>query len=114
MTPGNIRLLPGGHHAIREHRRTFVYSHPNTSAQYPKILREEVSIHVIQSREHILNTASLLSTAFIYESLNLYKVLGSHLQLCRGTFIVPSEGAAMTGFQEKFKRDGVNLITSAR
>ena len=25
---------------------------------YPKICREEVSIHVIQSREHILNTVS--------------------------------------------------------
>ena len=25
---------------------------------YPKICREEVSIHIIQSREHILNTYS--------------------------------------------------------
>lgn len=29
-----------------------------THVQYPKICREEVSIHVIQSREHILNTYS--------------------------------------------------------
>ena len=29
---------------------------------YPKICREEVSIHVIQSREHILNTVSRPST----------------------------------------------------
>jgi hypothetical protein len=32
-----------------------------TLAQYPKICREEVSIHVIQSREHILNTVSHLN-----------------------------------------------------
>ncbi|KAF8629995.1 hypothetical protein AX15_003166 [Amanita polypyramis BW_CC] len=48
---------------------------------FPKICREEVSIHIIQSREHILNTYS--------EAISKY-----------------AEG--------KFKRDGVNLITSAR
>ncbi|KDQ60882.1 hypothetical protein JAAARDRAFT_31884 [Jaapia argillacea MUCL 33604] len=48
---------------------------------YPKLLREQVSIHVIQSREHILNTYS--------ESIWNYA-------------------------EAKFKRDGVNLVTSAR
>ncbi|KAG5643234.1 hypothetical protein DXG03_001318 [Asterophora parasitica] len=48
---------------------------------FPKICREEVTIHVIQSREHILNTYS--------EAISKYA-------------------------ERKFKRDGVNLITSAR
>ncbi|KIK59475.1 hypothetical protein GYMLUDRAFT_44452 [Collybiopsis luxurians FD-317 M1] len=48
---------------------------------FPKICREEVSIHVIQSREHILNTYS--------EAISKYA-------------------------EDKFKRDGVNLITNAR
>ncbi|KAF7363718.1 hypothetical protein MSAN_01029600 [Mycena sanguinolenta] len=48
---------------------------------YPKICREEVSIHVIQSREHILNTYS--------EAISNYA-------------------------ENKFERDGVDLITSAR
>ncbi|KAK7037985.1 hypothetical protein R3P38DRAFT_2903787 [Favolaschia claudopus] len=48
---------------------------------YPKICREEVSIHVIQSREHILNTYS--------EAISNYA-------------------------ENKFNRDGVNLVTSAR
>ncbi|KAJ3773955.1 hypothetical protein FB446DRAFT_686955 [Lentinula raphanica] len=48
---------------------------------FPKICREEVSIHVIQSREHILNTYS--------EAISQYA-------------------------EDKFKRDGVHLITSAR
>ncbi|KAI0063437.1 mitochondrial NADH dehydrogenase [Artomyces pyxidatus] len=48
---------------------------------YPKICRNEVSIHVIQSREHILNTYS--------EAISKYA-------------------------ENKFKRDDVELITSAR
>ncbi|EGN95573.1 hypothetical protein SERLA73DRAFT_186657 [Serpula lacrymans var. lacrymans S7.3] len=48
---------------------------------YPKICREEVSIHVIQSREHILNTYS--------EAISKYA-------------------------EDKFRRDHVDLITSAR
>ncbi|KAA1469406.1 mitochondrial NADH dehydrogenase [Dentipellis sp. KUC8613] len=48
---------------------------------YPKICREEVSIHVIQSREHILNTYS--------EAISKYA-------------------------EDKFRRDDVDLITSAR
>ncbi|KAJ7085784.1 hypothetical protein B0H15DRAFT_369914 [Mycena belliarum] len=48
---------------------------------YPKICREEVSIHVIQSREHILNTYS--------EAISNYA-------------------------ENKFNRDGVHLVTSAR
>ncbi|KAG9318597.1 mitochondrial NADH dehydrogenase [Chiua virens] len=48
---------------------------------YPKLCREEVSIHVIQSREHILNTYS--------EAISKYA-------------------------EDKFKRDRVNLVTSAR
>lgn len=48
---------------------------------YPKICREEVSIHVIQSREHILNTYS--------EVISKYA-------------------------EEKFRRDNVDLVTSAR
>ncbi|EEB92071.1 hypothetical protein MPER_09473, partial [Moniliophthora perniciosa FA553] len=52
---------------------------------FPKICREEVSIHVIQSREHILNTASLRYS----EAISKYA-------------------------EEKFERDGVNLITNSR
>ncbi|KAF8889472.1 hypothetical protein CPB85DRAFT_1231500 [Mucidula mucida] len=48
---------------------------------YPKICREEVSIHVIQSREHILNTYSAAISKYV---------------------------------EDKFGRDGVDLITSAR
>ncbi|KAH8106890.1 nucleotide-binding domain-containing protein [Cristinia sonorae] len=48
---------------------------------YPKICREEVSIHVIQGREHILNTYS--------EAISKYA-------------------------EDKFERDQVDLITSAR
>ncbi|KAJ7583007.1 pyridine nucleotide-disulfide oxidoreductase-domain-containing protein [Mycena floridula] len=48
---------------------------------YPKICREEVEIHVIQSNEHILNTYS--------EVISKYA-------------------------EQKFQRDGVDLVTSAR
>lgn len=48
---------------------------------YPKICREEVSIHLIQSREHILNTYSEAISKFA---------------------------------EEKFRRENVDLITSAR
>ncbi|EKM55109.1 uncharacterized protein PHACADRAFT_183946 [Phanerochaete carnosa HHB-10118-sp] len=48
---------------------------------YPKICREYVSIHVIQSRSHILNTYS--------EAISRYA-------------------------EDKFNRDGVNLVTNAR
>ncbi|GBE81875.1 hypothetical protein SCP_0402490 [Sparassis crispa] len=48
---------------------------------YPKVCREQVSIHVIQSREHILNTYS--------EAISRYA-------------------------ERKFKRDNIDLITSAR
>jgi NADH dehydrogenase len=48
---------------------------------YPKLCREEVSIHVIQSREHILNTYSEAISKFA---------------------------------EDKFQREGVELVTSAR
>lgn len=48
---------------------------------FPKLCRNEVSIHVIQSREHILNTYS--------EAISKYA-------------------------EDKFQRDGVELVTSAR
>jgi len=48
---------------------------------YPKICREEVSIHIVQSRSHVLNTYS--------ENISRYA-------------------------EDKFQRDGVNLITDAR
>ncbi|KAI9458282.1 mitochondrial NADH dehydrogenase [Russula earlei] len=48
---------------------------------FPKLLRKEVSIHVIQSREHILNTYSEAISKFA---------------------------------EEKFRREGVELITTAR
>lgn len=49
--------------------------------QYPKVCRKDVSIHVIQSRSHILNTYS--------EAISKYA-------------------------EDKFDRDGVELITNAR
>ena len=55
-----------------------IYSH---ATQYPKICRKDVSISVIQSRSHILNTYS--------EAISKYA-------------------------EDKFDRDGVNLVTNAR
>ena len=51
------------------------------ATQYPKICRKDVSIAVIQSRSHILNTYS--------EAISKYA-------------------------EDKFDRDGVNLVTNAR
>jgi hypothetical protein len=39
------------------------------AVQYPKICREEVTIHVIQSREHILNTVRELRVKYKIETL---------------------------------------------
>lgn len=52
---------------------------------YPKICRQEVSIHVIQSGEHILNTVSgiiRLSRSLIPQPHAL--VLRSNFKICRG------------------------------
>jgi len=52
---------------------------------YPKILRQEVSIHVIQSGEHILNTVSraiVFYRSFVPQPH--VSVLRSNFEVCRG------------------------------
>jgi len=54
-------------------------------AQYPKICREEVSIHVIQSREHILNTVrenALENEGVIFTFGTVFR---GYFKICRGT-----------------------------
>jgi len=52
---------------------------------YPKICRQEVSIHVIQSGEHILNTVSCI-VDFSHSAIPqlFVSVLRSNLEVCRG------------------------------
>lgn len=53
---------------------------------YPKICRQEVSIHVIQSGEHILNTVSCI-VDFSHSAIPQFfvSVLRSNLEVCRGS-----------------------------
>lgn len=53
---------------------------------YPKICRQEVSIHVIQSGEHILNTVSC-TVDFSHPAIPQFfiSVLRSNLEVCRGS-----------------------------
>ena len=53
---------------------------------YPKICRQEVSIHVIQSGEHILNTVSCI-VDFSHSAIPQFfvPVLRSNLEVCRGS-----------------------------
>ncbi|KAF8882357.1 hypothetical protein CPB85DRAFT_1378267 [Mucidula mucida] len=71
----------GGPTGIETAAEIYDFCQEDIMKYYPKICREEVSIHVIQSREHILNTYS--------EAISLYA-------------------------EDKFARDNVDLITSAR
>ena len=82
---------------------------------YPKVCRQEVSIHVIQSGEHILNTVSrivgsshsrTLKPVFQYsEAISKYAEVGHVL-----TFLL----IWINTLQDKFAREGVDLITRAR
>ncbi|KAJ6597216.1 pyridine nucleotide-disulfide oxidoreductase-domain-containing protein [Mycena vulgaris] len=71
----------GGPTGVETAAEIYDFCQEDIMAYYPKICREEVSIHVIQSREHILNTYS--------EAISNYA-------------------------EDKFNRDGVDLVTSAR
>ncbi|KAJ4487664.1 hypothetical protein J3R30DRAFT_3430235 [Lentinula aciculospora] len=71
----------GGPTGIETAAEIFDFCQEDIINYFPKICREEVSIHVIQSRGHILNTYS--------EAISQYA-------------------------EDKFKRDGVNLITNSR
>ncbi|KAJ3805570.1 hypothetical protein F5876DRAFT_51637 [Lentinula aff. lateritia] len=71
----------GGPTGVETAAEIFDFCQEDIMNYFPKICREEVSIHVIQSRGHILNTYS--------EAISQYA-------------------------EDKFKRDGVNLITNAR
>ncbi|KAJ7047122.1 hypothetical protein C8F04DRAFT_1062771 [Mycena alexandri] len=71
----------GGPTGVETAAEIYDFCQEDIMAYYPKICREEVSIHVIQSREHILNTYS--------EAISNYA-------------------------ENKFNRDGVDLVTSAR
>jgi hypothetical protein len=53
---------------------------------YPKICRQEVSIHVIQSGEHILNTVSCV-IGFSHSVISQFcvSVFRSNLEVCGGT-----------------------------
>jgi hypothetical protein len=55
------------------------------SVQYPKICREEVSIHVIQSRSHILNTVGRTPIPLMSSSTNQPHTACSTLKLSRTT-----------------------------
>ncbi|KAK7467389.1 hypothetical protein VKT23_004445 [Stygiomarasmius scandens] len=74
-------ICGGGPTGVETAAEIFDFCQEDIFNYYPKICREEVSIHVIQSRSHILNTYS--------EAISNYA-------------------------EEKFKRDGVNLVTNAR
>lgn len=68
---------------------------------FPRILRNEVSVHLLQSRGHILNTYD--------EALSIYA------EVCSFESVFP---AVMTetnlGMQERFARDDVDVQTNAR
>ena len=58
---------------------------------YPKICRQEVSIHVIQSGEHILNTVrSIVGCSRSFTSHPYASVLRSYFQVCRGRLFLKS------------------------
>ncbi|KAI0072265.1 nucleotide-binding domain-containing protein [Panus rudis PR-1116 ss-1] len=71
----------GGPTGVETAAEIYDFCQEDIISYFPKLCREEVSIHVIQGREHILNTYS--------EAISRYA-------------------------EDKFKRDGVDLITSAR
>ncbi|KAF5373596.1 hypothetical protein D9758_000773 [Tetrapyrgos nigripes] len=74
-------ICGGGPTGVETAAEIFDFCQEDIFNYYPKVCREEVSIHVIQSRGHILNTYS--------EAISNYA-------------------------EDKFRRDGVNLITNAR
>lgn len=53
---GDLRFLSGGHYELCKLFPILQHTLLLTLPKFPKICREETSIHVIQSREHILNT----------------------------------------------------------
>ena len=64
---------------------------------YPKLCRQDVTIHVIQSRGHILNTVRLDNMGIIFSLMS------------------PQYSEAISKYAEnKFLHDGVDLITNAR
>jgi hypothetical protein len=46
--------------------------------QFPKICREEASIHLIQSREHILNTVCYFCEAMVTLYIMCYSILNKY------------------------------------
>ncbi|KAI0312376.1 nucleotide-binding domain-containing protein, partial [Amylostereum chailletii] len=74
-------ICGGGPTGVETAAEIYDLCHEDIINYYPKICREEVSIHIIQSREHILNTYS--------EAISKYA-------------------------EDKFARDEVDLVTSAR
>lgn len=82
---------------------------------YPKVCRQEVSIHVIQSGEHILNTVSqIIEFSHSFTTRILVPVLRSNLEVCRGRLCPQYFLIGINVLQDKFARDGVDLITGAR
>ncbi|KAF9265635.1 putative NADH dehydrogenase, 64 kd subunit, mitochondrial [Marasmius fiardii PR-910] len=71
----------GGPTGVETAAEIFDFCQEDIFNYFPKVCRADVSIHVIQSREHILNTYS--------EAISKYA-------------------------EDKFERDGVNLITNSR
>ncbi|KIK08159.1 hypothetical protein K443DRAFT_663480 [Laccaria amethystina LaAM-08-1] len=74
-------ICGGGPTGVETAAEIYDFCQEDIMNYFPKIVREEVSIHVIQSREHILNTYSEAISKFA---------------------------------EEKFSRDKVDLVTSAR
>ncbi|KAK1218406.1 hypothetical protein PQX77_018909 [Marasmius sp. AFHP31] len=74
-------ICGGGPTGVETAAEIYDFCQEDIMNYFPKICRADVSIHVIQSREHILNTYS--------EAISKYA-------------------------EDKFNRDGVNLVTNAR
>lgn len=75
--------MPRGHSELCESDRI-----PNTAVllsylQYPKLCREEVSIHLIQSREHILNTVRSNNLTIVSYSDHFNSTLKPYLNMLK-------------------------------
>lgn len=71
-------------------------------AKYPKVCRKDVSISVIQSRSHILNTVSF----FLHS--------GRFIQFNHVHCMLQYSEAISKFAEDKFLHDGIDLITNAR
>lgn len=66
---------------------------------YPRVLRNEISVHVIQSRSHILNTYD--------EVLSKYAEVSDNMPRCSSVILIMD-------LQARFAHDSVDILTNAR